>query len=1383
MSILMRTVLASAAMAVTGLAGVVQAAPSRVAEAEIAHIEGYAVADVDLPIGVDGRMPVFVQFAADPTSVVYSEELQARGGPRNAAAVAQANRRAQVHLQAVRQVQDRFLAGVAGSRVKHDVLFRAARSVNGVALRIEPKDMAALRQLPGVVRVEVMYPEELHNASSTPFIGSPQVWSAVDLVRGSTGRGVSIGIIDTGIDYQHAHFGGTGLLEDYQANDRSVISDTIGGQPIFPTAKVVGGYDFAGDAYTGSNVPVPNPDPMDCNGHGSHVAGSAAGFGVTSNGQPYAGPFDTQTDFGSLRIGPGVAPEADLYALRVFGCSGSTNLTVAAIEWAMDPNGDGDFGDRLDVINMSLGSNFGDRFNASAIASDNAARVGIIVVASAGNAADTFFITGSPGASGKTISVASSLDSFAAAAPAIRVNSPAAVAGFYGAGTASFGTIPPPGGLTGNLVLVEDGTAPINDGCETITNAAEVAGKIAFIDRGNCGFQVKAVKAQEAGAIGVVIANIAAGAAPGMGVTAGEPDVTIPAVSITLDDANLLRDKLTTPGVSVTLFGGADTPSSFTSRGPRRASPLLQLKPDVAAPGQNITSALTGVTGPATFAAGSQPRTISGTSMAAPHIAGAMALLRDLHPNLSVEEYKALLMNTARHSITSLPEGAGFRHGGSRVGAGRVDVPMAAAGQVLAFSADDPGLVSVSFDSAVRGTVTRTKSVRLVNHGPQSQTFSIGMDTVIDAPGVAFSAGAASVVVPGNGSALVTVRMDAVADEIVNFRDPTLAATQAPTATPVNANLAAAVPRHYMTEESARLTFSRNGQVAMRVPVYAAVYPESAIVGSSEITTGGAASGSTSITLSGQGVCTGDLAGALCSKPDVLDQSSIVTPFELQGISPRSPFVDPARDIRFVGVGYTAASNRLHFGFASWGPWSSPTDVAYRIDIDCGVYALGASFTTDTCTGAPDGVFDLRIVMVNRGTFNALFSAANTGLDVHQVFVIGLQPTRTGSVLFPTNHWINSAAPNVASTRAMFNEVQFVPIDRTIAKIGGAFDYRISTCFGLSPLCAVASDTAGPYRWNHTAQGLDFGGAILADAQAGGAVPVTFNTANMTANGSLGALLLHHFNGEGNRAQLVVLEGAQQADGSVAIAVDNPNAPVGSVVTVTLTAANTSTTAINGASVAVELPAGVQALGDNGGGTFSNGVWTVGNLSPGTSAKLNVLLRVIESGPQRLLAQFSATSPVDGSLDNNRAAVWINAASTADLAIGLSSATSEVVGAGSMNYTITLQNNGPDQAFNVNVAELFVNGGLEPIMPTSATASVGGYNGVTGIWTIPSMSATTGAPATLELSFSTTGGSNTTAVFRATVTSDASDPDTSNNVVTAETQLRTILIFRNGFEN
>ena len=172
----------------------------------------------------------------------------------------------------------------------------------------------------------------------------------------------------------------------------------------FPTVKVAGGYDFVGDAYDASsddpaiNTPVPDPDPVDCNGHGSHVAGTAAGAGVLTDGSTFTGPYDETTHANSFLIGPGVAPEATLYALKVFGCEGSTDVTVDAIEWAVEHD--------LDVINMSLGSEFGRSNDPTAMAATNAAIAGVVVVTSAGNAGPGRYLTGSPGTGSGALSVA-----------------------------------------------------------------------------------------------------------------------------------------------------------------------------------------------------------------------------------------------------------------------------------------------------------------------------------------------------------------------------------------------------------------------------------------------------------------------------------------------------------------------------------------------------------------------------------------------------------------------------------------------------------------------------------------------------------------------------------------------------------------------------------------------------------------------------------------------------------------------------------------------------------------------------------------------------------------------------------------------------------------
>src|SRR5262249_20805806 len=147
---------------------------------------------------------------------------------------------------------------------------------------------------------------------------------------------------------------------DYQRNNTTTITDGLG----FPSIKIVGGYDLAGDDYDASrfetSLPGSDPDPMDCNGHGTHVAGTAAGYGVNADGSTYAGPWiPPSVPPTTMRIGPGVAPLAKLYVLRIFGCSGTTALVPLALEWATDPDGDFEFGDHLDVANLSLGAPFG----------------------------------------------------------------------------------------------------------------------------------------------------------------------------------------------------------------------------------------------------------------------------------------------------------------------------------------------------------------------------------------------------------------------------------------------------------------------------------------------------------------------------------------------------------------------------------------------------------------------------------------------------------------------------------------------------------------------------------------------------------------------------------------------------------------------------------------------------------------------------------------------------------------------------------------------------------------------------------------------------------------------------------------------------------------
>ncbi len=239
---------------------------------------------------------------------------------------------------------------------------------NGITLDISDIEAQKLKQ---IEEVKEVYPNTLVKATlmdSVPLINADDVWEldkngdycsigGSDDYLGNeesclTGKGVTIAIIDTGIDYTHADLGGC----------------------FGASCKVVGGYDFVND----------DADPMDDNGHGTHVAGTAAGNGVLK----------------------GVAPDAKIFAYKVLdsGGSGSFSWVIAGIERAVDPNDDGDFSDHVDVISMSLGGP-GNPDDPQSQAIDVAVDNGVIAVIAAGNDGPYYQTIGSPGTARKAITV------------------------------------------------------------------------------------------------------------------------------------------------------------------------------------------------------------------------------------------------------------------------------------------------------------------------------------------------------------------------------------------------------------------------------------------------------------------------------------------------------------------------------------------------------------------------------------------------------------------------------------------------------------------------------------------------------------------------------------------------------------------------------------------------------------------------------------------------------------------------------------------------------------------------------------------------------------------------------------------------------------------
>jgi len=592
------------------------------------------------------------------------------------------------------------------ARVEHElatldanikVLYRYHYVLNALAVVVPTELEEKLKQMTGVSVVEragsfgrpIVKKEALKlsehgseknnksfgNQTSSAFIGALKAHEL-----GFTGKGTRIGVIDTGIDYTHAMFGGPGTKEAYQSVDPAKATD------LFPSAKVVGGIDLVGTEYNGASsddahqIPVPDANPLDEGEHGSHVAGTIAGVG---DGE------ETYT---------GVAPDASLYAIKVFGAEGSTGdaVVIAGLEYAADPNQDFNLDDQLDVVNLSLGSSYGKPHLLYSEAVKNLVQGGTLVVASAGNSGHSPFIVGSPSTTNEALSVAASIDNmdhnwkFDAVMFSTSANPKLVVDRVEAGFTTPIADLQQ---MKGDVVYVGNLAADLSD-----ADSAKLMGKVALIDRGEVSFVEKFTRAQKYGAIAAVVANNSPGRAFNMG---GTGKIDIPGVMVSFEVGNLIKDELKKGVVTVDLKSGEkverpeliDTLTDFTSQGPR--SEDGGFKPEIAAPGNDIVSAAMGE--------GRLGRKMSGTSMASPHMAGAMALIKQAFPTLSALELKALAMNNTK----SLKDDKGHTYLLSLQGAGRVDLEKALKAQYLVSPAAlSLGVIQVGNKKAVAKRVT-----------------------------------------------------------------------------------------------------------------------------------------------------------------------------------------------------------------------------------------------------------------------------------------------------------------------------------------------------------------------------------------------------------------------------------------------------------------------------------------------------------------------------------------------------------------------------------------------------------------------------------------------------------------------------------------------------
>ena len=555
--------------------------------------------------------------------------------------------------------------------------------LNGFAARMSVAEAQKLEGHPEVLNVWEDEVRPMATQYSSLFLGLFDFDGGLRSEHALDGDGIVIGIIDSGIAPEHPAVQET-RPADRPSACRQVWAETtlLGRWLCRRFTKLPDELDFEeledwdGECETGvqfdqthcnnkligarwfidgaeNSGPIDEADfrsPRDADGHGTHTATTAAG------NRSRASIFGTL--IGDIE---GMAPKARIAVykacwLRPLETRASCNTSdlARAVDAAV--------ADGVDIISYSIGSSMRDITAPDDIALMAASKAGVIAVVAAGNEGPNLRTIGSPAGGPWVITAAASSRTGDSAVEAFQVSTPPSIAGKYASKEASFSPLlADDGPIEGRLILVDDDDATLpdgsegieSDGCQALVNGDEVAGNVALMQRSGCLFTDMVKNAEDAGAIAVLIYNIAGDPI----VMAGESGlVDIPALMIGQADANLIlaeMDAINTVTVvledSLLLTSSDDgnLMASFSARGPGPVPDIL--KPDVTAPGVNIIAGFT--PDPANAKPGENFAYLSGTSMATPHVAGVAALLRQAHPDWSPAAIKSALVTSARQDL------------------------------------------------------------------------------------------------------------------------------------------------------------------------------------------------------------------------------------------------------------------------------------------------------------------------------------------------------------------------------------------------------------------------------------------------------------------------------------------------------------------------------------------------------------------------------------------------------------------------------------------------------------------------------------------------------------------------------------------------------------